>query len=65
MQSINGKDFGVGSTATRVQAAVIIKRAMEKSGLILVPEKLTGKLLISDIEGKHFELETKDGIYVW
>lgn len=64
VQSINGKDFGVGSDATRAQAAVIIKRVMEKSGLIQVPEKLTGKLVISDIEGQHLELETKDGIYV-
>ncbi len=64
MTGIGGNKFGVGSTATRAQAAVTIKRVMEKSGLILVPEKLTGKLVISDIEVQHYELETADGIYV-
>lgn len=61
---IGGNEFGIGSTATRAQAVVIIKRVMEESGLIQLPEKLTGKLVINEIEGEHFELETEDGIYV-
>ncbi|MEA4848048.1 MAG: S8 family serine peptidase [Clostridiaceae bacterium] len=64
MTGIGGNKFGVGSTATRAQAAVTIKRVMERSGLILVPEKLTGKLVVNDIEGQHYELETADDIYV-
>jgi subtilisin family serine protease len=64
VMGIGGNKFGVGSTATRAQAAVIIKRVMESLGLIKAPEKLIGKLVINDIEGQHFELETADGIYV-
>jgi len=37
---------------------------MDSFGLITVPEELNGKLEINDIEGRHYELETKDGIYV-
>ena len=64
VMGVGGNKFGVGSTATRAQAAVIIKRVMENFGLITSPEKLTGKLVINEIEGKHFELETAEGIYV-
>lgn len=64
IQSINGKDFGVGYSATRAQAVVIMKRIMDKSGMLLVPVKLTGKLSVNDIEGRHFELETENGLYV-
>lgn len=61
---IGGNKFGVGSTATRAQGTVMVKRVMEKSGLLQMPSKITGKLVISNIEGQHYELETKDGVYV-
>lgn len=64
IQSIDGKNFGVGLSATRAQAAVIIKRVMDKSGLFQSSLRLTGKLSVNDIEGRHFELETGDGLYV-
>jgi len=64
IQTINGKDFGVGYSATRAQAVVIIKRIMDKSGMLISPLKLTGKLSLNDIEGSHYELETKDELYV-
>ena len=57
--------FGVGSTATRAQAAVILKLVMEKAGYLKLAETVTGKLVISRIEGRHYELETEnDGVYV-
>lgn len=64
VMGIGGNEFGVGSTATRAQATVIVKRVMEKMGLLQVPATITGKLTVSNIEGQHYELETEDGIYV-
>ena len=61
---VGGNEFGVGSTATRAQGAVIIKRVMDRLGLLQVPAKITGKLVVSSIEGQHYELETNEGVYV-
>lgn len=57
--NFDGKRF-----VTRGEASVMVKRIMENTGLIDLPTKITGKLVINHIEGTHYELETSDGIYV-
>jgi len=37
---------------------------MDRLGLLQVPAKITGKLVVSSIEGQHYELETNEGVYV-
>ncbi|MDD4835067.1 MAG: S8 family serine peptidase [Lutispora sp.] len=57
-------NFNGKRPVTRAEAVVTVKRMMDSMGLLDMPYVLTGKLVLSDIEGRHYELETKDGIYV-
>lgn len=57
-------NFSGKKYVTRAEAAVMVRRIMESMGLIDLPSMASGKLVISDIEGRHYELETSEGIYV-
>jgi hypothetical protein len=46
------------SSATRAQAAAVILRAMERLGLVSTLKDMGGVLRVSDVEGRHFELDT-------
>ena len=64
---IKGDDSGNfdGKRAiTRAEAAVMIKRIMDNTGLIDLPYLIEGKLELNHIEGTHLELVTKEGNYV-
>jgi len=50
--------FNPRKCALRGEAAAVIMRAMEQLGLVTQFEKVMGKLRISEIEGRHFELTT-------
>ncbi len=57
-------NFDGKRSVTRGEASVMVKRIMENTGLIDLPTKIKGKLVINHIEGTHYELETTGGIYV-
>ncbi len=57
-------NFDGKRAVTRAEAVVMIRRIMDNLGLIELPTKIKGKLTINHIEGTHFELITKDSIYV-
>ncbi len=46
------------SSATRAQAAAVTLRATERLGLVSTLKDIGGVLRVSDVEGRHFELDT-------
>ncbi len=61
MNGVGGGAFAPGDAATRAQAASLVLRAMERLGLASDSVTLTGTLAVSEIEGRHLELEVTEG----
>ncbi len=58
MRGLSDTNLGPVDKATRAQAVVMIVRTMERMGEIMALEIVSGTVRQSDIEGKHYEIET-------
>lgn len=61
LKGVGAGIFAPKAHATRAQAAAAILRAMERRGLLAEPVTVTGTVVVSEIEGRHLELEVSLG----
>lgn len=61
LQGVDASSLAPRERATRAQAAAVVLRAMQRMGLITAPITLTGTVTVSEIEGRHLELEVTAG----
>ncbi len=61
VRGVGGGAFAPAGTATRAQGAALVLRAMELMGMITAPVTVTGTVTVSEIEGRHLELEVSGG----
>lgn len=61
LKGVGAGTFAPKARATRAQAAAAVLRAMERRGLLTEPVTVTGTVVLSEIEGRHLELEVSAG----
>lgn len=61
LKGVGAGTFAPKAPATRAQAAAAVLRAMERQGLLTETVTVTGIVVVSEIEGRHLELEVTAG----
>lgn len=64
LEGVWQEELAAGKAATRAEAAALLARAIQRLGRVETPAGLVGTLRINTIEGRHYELETAEGLYV-
>ncbi|MBX6376978.1 MAG: S-layer homology domain-containing protein, partial [Clostridia bacterium] len=64
IQGVSDSSFAPEARATRAQAAVMVLRLLDRQGWLEEATTLEGTLRVSEVEGRHYELETAGGTWV-